>query len=536
MEAVFLKILNMSINAGWIILAVILLRLVLKRAPKWINCLLWGLVGLRLVLPFSIESALSLLPNSEVIPENIVYQKTPAIDSGVPEINEIINPIISSLAPEMGASVNPMQIVVFIASLVWIVGVALMLLYSLITYIRIRIKVREAVLSEKGVYFCDNIASPFILGLIKPRIYLNSDIPKEDIEYCLAHEKAHLKRRDHLIKPFGFLLLSVYWFNPLMWVSYILLCRDIELATDEKVIKKLGDCAKKPYSEALVNCSVKRRMIAACPVAFGEVSVKGRIKSVLSFKKPTVWIIIAALVVSFATAVFFLTDPEDEDKTDTSSVAEGSKPTKVITEKELREKYPEYYNLSAENGLKIYAWQMGVKNYSCVLVEGDIIVFGTDLINYQNPATIEEMKVILSQFDGSDEDVRVIATSHPASSYYYSINSDYLKALSEKFGGLKVYSSEYAYETDKEEEKASSTNSELNPSPETVQTKVKKLTSSEIIQPDLSRYITTIPVSSTSYSPTSLYSKSTRPVTPQLPVVIFELDPRYYDAWGNPIK
>ncbi len=313
MEAVFLKLLNMSINASWFVLAVIVLRLLLKKAPKKIRVILWSLVGVRLIFPFKLESVFSFLPSSEPIPQNITMTPTPQIHSGIPVLNSAINPILSeSFAPNPGDSANPLQIITFIAAVLWLIGMLAMLIYTLVTYIVIRRKTDEAIPLKDNINICDRIATPFILGVFKPKIYLPSDMNETDMQYVLAHEKAHLKRKDHLWKPLGFLLLSVYWFNPFMWLAYMLLCRDIELACDEKVIAKMGAEIKKPYAEALVNCSVPRKLITACPVAFGETGVKGRIKSVLSYKKPALWIIIIAVLVSTVVAVGFMTDPKGD--------------------------------------------------------------------------------------------------------------------------------------------------------------------------------------------------------------------------------
>lgn len=309
-EAVFLKILNMSITASWLVLAVIALRFLLKKAPKAFSVILWGLVGIRLMLPFSFESVLSLIPSAQTVPNDIAYSPIPEIDSGIEAINSAINPIISgTLAPNEISGTNPMQIITLIASVVWIAGIAAMLLYTLISFLIFKRKVREAVPLRDNVHICDGIDTPFILGVIRPRIYLPSNISEADMRHVIAHERAHLKRHDHLWKPLGFLLLTVYWFNPVLWIAYILLCRDIELACDERVIKDKGLEIKKSYSEALVNCSVPRKMIAACPLAFGEGSVKGRIKSVLNYKKPAFWIIIVSIIACVAVAACFLTNP-----------------------------------------------------------------------------------------------------------------------------------------------------------------------------------------------------------------------------------
>lgn len=319
MEAVFLKLLNMSITASWLILAVLILRLILKKAPKFISCILWGLVGLRLLLPFSIESALSLIPSSEPLPKDFIYTATPTVNTGITVIDNVIEPIIEqSLTPdpELLTSINPTQVLSLIASSVWICGLILMLGYMLVSYLRVRIKVREAVLFHNNVYFCDHIASPFILGIIRPKIYLPSNMSASDAEYVIRHENAHLKRRDHWWKPFGFLLLSVYWFNPVIWLGYVFLCRDIELACDEKVIGQMDTQDKKAYSSVLLACSTPRKIISACPLAFGESGVKTRVKSILNYKKPAFWIILIAVIVSIAAAVCFLTDPQSGDMTD----------------------------------------------------------------------------------------------------------------------------------------------------------------------------------------------------------------------------
>ncbi len=313
MDALFLKLLNMSITAGWIVLAVVLLRLLLKKAPKWISCLLWALVGVRLVLPFSFESRVSVVPSVETVPQEIIYAQKPTINSGITYFNNTVNPFISeSLAPTPGASVNPIQIVIFIASIAWCIGIAGMLIYALISYLRIKEKVRISAPLRENIYLCDTISAPFILGIIKPNIYLPSTLGEKEAEYVIAHETAHLKRCDHLWKPLGFALLTIYWFNPLMWLAYVLLCRDIELACDEQVIKGMDAEDKKLYSSALLDCSTPRKMISACPLAFGETSVRSRIKNVLSYKKPAFWIIIVAVIACAAASVCLLTDPKKD--------------------------------------------------------------------------------------------------------------------------------------------------------------------------------------------------------------------------------
>lgn len=311
MEALFLKLVNMSITASWLVLAIALVRLMFRKTPKWILCLLWGLVALRLLCPFTLESALSLVPSPEPLPQEIIYTASPRIQSGVGIIDAAVNPVLeSSLTPATHVtSANPTQIWSFILSWVWAIGVAVMGLYTLISYLLLKRRVAAAIPVEKGIKQCEFIDSPFVLGVICPVIYLPFDMAEGDMAYVIAHEKAHIRRRDHWWKPLGFALLSVYWFNPVLWLAYILLCRDIEAACDEKVIRDMEKDDRRAYSSALLHCSVHRRSIAACPLAFGEVGVKDRIRGVMNYRKPAFWVIVIALILCVVIAVGFLTNP-----------------------------------------------------------------------------------------------------------------------------------------------------------------------------------------------------------------------------------
>lgn len=575
MEAIFLQILNMSITASWLVLAIVILRLILKKAPKAISVFMWALVGVRLICPFSFESILSLIPSAETVPQDIIYSEAPAINSGVPIFNSTVNPIISeNLAPEVGASVNPMQIIAFVSSVVWIVGIVAMLLYTVISYFRIHRKVREAVPYQENIWLCDHIDTPFILGVIRPRIYLPSNMNEQDIEYVIAHEKAHLKRHDHWWKPLGFLLLTVYWFNPILWIAYILLCKDIELACDEKVIKDMGTEIKKPYSEALINCSVPRKMISACPLAFGEVGVKGRVKSVLNYKKPAFWIIVVAVVACIALSVGFLTNPTtkldtnmasfieeqiiehhhggyksgefyctdfkvlgtEKDKENTTvymwvlyseydkvngkieDVSGAHIPTVITVKKtgsskyelveyweprdgsyyaedikdkfpwylhgkaldsqryikdqqafcenaakeyfnkatnlvggptnigQLKDKYPQFFNVSTDGGLTVYIWQMSKNNYQCYLVNRGIDMLADQSFAFEVGATIAEMRAILTTYDIDQKDIVIHPVNNPLSSYYYEIDDEYRTRIKEMFWSGNVNNLEFEVE------------------------------------------------------------------------------------------
>ena len=337
MNELFLKIINMSISASWLILAVLILRLVLKKAPKWVNVLLWGIVAVRLICPLSFESALSLIPSSETIPLDIEMAAKPTIDSGVPAINSVVNPVLSSFAPPQHVltSANPLQIWIPILNIIWLIGVGALLLYTAVSYWRLCRKVDTAVRYKGNIFQSENVSSPFVLGIIKPRIYLPFNMNGQDLEHVVAHEQAHIRRKDHWWKPLGFLLLTIHWFNPLMWLAYVLLCRDIELACDEKVIKGLSNEQRADYTQALVACSVNRRMIAACPLTFGEVGVKERVKSVMNYKKPAFWVIIIAVIICVGVAACFLTNPKQDRYTLRIVVPAGSQEEFVYTEEEV---------------------------------------------------------------------------------------------------------------------------------------------------------------------------------------------------------
>lgn len=311
MAAVFLKLLNLSISASWLVLAVLVLRLISKRSPKWVNVLLWGIVALRLVLPFSIESALSLIPSAETVsPAAVQFAPAPTITSGVSVIDNAVNPALSEhFAAAPTASVNPLYVWTEIAGWVWLIGLGAMLLYALVSYLRLRRRVSVSLCVRENIYLCDAISSPFILGVVKPRIYLPSGLDEVQRQNVLSHERAHLTRRDHWWKPLGFALLAVYWFNPVLWLAYALLCRDIELACDERVIRTMDESAVKTYSTVLLACSMPRKAAITCPLAFGEVGVKERVKNALHYKKPAFWVVAASVAVCVVVAVCFLTNP-----------------------------------------------------------------------------------------------------------------------------------------------------------------------------------------------------------------------------------
>ena len=356
MSVIFLKLLNLSISASWLVLVVLALRLVLKRAPKWVDVLLWGMVALRLMLPFSIESALSLIPSAETLsPEVVQFDPAPTITSGVELIDNAVNPSLSeSFAAAPLASVNLLYVWTYLAGWVWLIGLAAMLLYALVSYLRLRRRVSASIPLRENIYVCDEVASPFILGIVRPRIYLPSALDEAQRGSVLSHERAHLARRDHWWKPLGYALLAVYWFNPLLWLAYTLLCRDIELACDERVLRGMDAGQVKDYSSALLACSVPRRMLAACPLAFGEVGVGARVKNALRYKKPAFWVVAASVAVCVVVAVCFLTNP----RTDTDAAGLVGFHREQVTYADVTDEsgaQPSSVQLTAEETDAVYA-------------------------------------------------------------------------------------------------------------------------------------------------------------------------------------
>ncbi len=412
MTDIFIKLLNMSIVAGWLVIAVLLLRLALRKAPRWIFCVLWAFVALRLLIPFSVQSKTSAVPSVETVPPEIVYTDTPYIHSGLDTFNSVFNPIISDvLSPPETDSVietepkeTPAKKIIDIAATVWLCGTAGMSVYGLVSYALLKRRVREAVKQDKRIFICDNVSSPFIMGVLFPKIYLPSSITEADAEMVIAHEQAHIKRKDHLWKPFGFLLLTVYWFNPLLWVAYVMFCKDIESACDEKVIKKYGLQIKKQYSEALLNCSVSGKWVTACPVAFGETSVKSRIKGVLNYKKPAFWIIIIAVLACIATSVFFLTDPlSKETSDDMSNVSDSIVNDKDSVAARFKFKRLIYSNVELPN-------QMLVSDYTTFLpqlivtTDNRLLIEQPDNSTYSEAGTLEKSKLYKNNFDNMIQD------------------------------------------------------------------------------------------------------------------------------------
>lgn len=313
MDDVFLKLVNLSISASWLILAVLVLRVVLKKAPKWVMPLLWGVVALRLVCLFSIESALSLIPSAETIPSEIVTETREPVLYEQATLDIVTNPTLPSAAEvPVGVSRQQAQVDFNIYSVLWLAGMAALLVHALVSAGKLKRKLATAILLRDNIYESEFVDSPFVFGVVKPNIYLPMHMDEGTAAYVIAHERAHLARRDHWWKVLGYLVLALHWFNPLVWVAYILFCRDIELACDEKVVRGLDGAARADYSQALLSCAAPKRAVAACPLAFGEGNIKTRVKSALHYKKPAFWVAAAAVLAVVIMAVCFLTNPRSE--------------------------------------------------------------------------------------------------------------------------------------------------------------------------------------------------------------------------------
>lgn len=321
MPELFIRVFNMSVCAGFFVLAMLLLRLVLKKAPKLITIMLWSLVAVRLLCPFSFESVFSLIPSAQVIDPDIMIDPTPTVDFGISFFNLVLNEVVDyAFTPELGDSINPLQLWIPVLSIFWTLGMIVLLAYTVISCVKLKRTLATAIPYESDILFSEKITSPFVFGFVKPRIYLPFYMSEKDMTHVIAHEKAHIRGKDHIWKPLGFVLLTVHWFNPLIWLAYMLFCRDLELACDERAIRLLDREGRADYSQALLSCSVNKSRIGVCPLAFGEVGVKKRIKSVLNYKKPAFWVTIIAVALCVCAAFVFLTNPIGEQNIGVSAL------------------------------------------------------------------------------------------------------------------------------------------------------------------------------------------------------------------------
>ena len=401
MTALFLRIVNMSIAASWLILAVLVIRQLLRRAPKGIRAALWGLVGIRLALPFSLESVFSLIPSAETIHPEIMMDSSPAVDTGIAGLDRVVNPVMqAAFTPAPEASANPLQVLLPVLAGIWIVGMAAFAIYGAVSYVSLRRRVAAAIPVGDCIYQCEKAASPFVLGLFRPRIYMPFHLTQEEREAVVAHERAHIARRDPWWKAAGFVLLAVHWFNPLVWLAYMLLCRDLEYACDERVIRELEREKRADYCEALLASSAQGRRFSAGPLAFGEVGVKARVKAVLNYKKPALWLSAAAIVLCLTAAACFLTDPLEEtgaeESTNGNAAAQETLQEPERVTEESKETNPSLTGTQAQGSeeisgeylLAVFAEYYGEENYTVtdwVIAEDG--AYGLDgVIQYEDAA------------------------------------------------------------------------------------------------------------------------------------------------------
>lgn len=355
MSEFFLNLANISIMAGWLILAIIVIRTIFKSIPKWSLCILWCIVGLRLILPFTIESTLSLIPSVNTI-DTTVDQTRPYIDSGITIVDNNVNDYLGSHYYEgVTVQTNTFDNLLSILTIIWLIGIIALFAYSIISYYKLSKRIAISIPYKNNIYMSDEIDTPFIFGIYNPRIYVPSGMEENQINYVLRHEYTHLTRKDHILKPLGFVLLSIYWFNPMIWIAYHLFCKDIEKACDEKVISQMNDDSKAAYLETLLLCSTNRKLILTCPLAFGEVGVKERVKSIINYKKPTFWIIGVAIAVCVILGIGFLTSPKTEEKIDNVIFTYNETKDEYILHNEQKDK--------VLNLLKHYKFGTQVSNY-----------------------------------------------------------------------------------------------------------------------------------------------------------------------------
>jgi len=378
-DKLFIQIINMSITSCYVILFVIIARLLLKKAPKVFSYALWFAVLFRLICPFSLESMFSLLPiNTQAVPYNIMYSETPQIYSGIPVIDQAVNNSLP--APVIGDSVSPMQIWITLGKIIWLIGIGTLLIYSIFTTIRLSNRLKSATTLYANICEADSIKTPFVFGIICPKIYLPTGLSETEKSYIIEHEETHIKRFDHIIKFLSFLVLSIHWFNPLVWVAYFLMSKDMELSCDEAVIEEMGYGIKKEYSNSLLSLAVGRKIVGGSPLAFSEDDPKGRIRNILNYKKPKFWVVLIGFMIIIAASVGLLSNPQ--------SVGNGFKQSKETSLLLPPEKDAE---VSYETSSLIYQ-NDGSTSYSLGGVDS-IFTFYNDMLSIKDGEQIRTFQI-----------------------------------------------------------------------------------------------------------------------------------------------
>lgn len=312
LDTIFLWVLNMSIRASYVIFVVLLVRVFLKKAPKKFSYALWSVILFRLICPFSFESAISLLPINETpIPQDIVYSTEPQINTGFNLVDNVVNPMLPS-HNNPGESIDPLQIWIFVGSVIWVIGIITMSIYSIIQFVRLKRKLIGSTPMQANIYLADHISSPFVMGFIKPKIYLPTLMTETEQEFIIAHEQYHIKRLDHIARILAFIALAIHWFNPLAWLAFVLSGKDMEISCDEAVMKKMDTDIRAEYAQSLLHFATGKKFIAATPLSFGESDTKERIKNVMKYKKPMLWVSIIAVITVIFITVGLMSNPKVE--------------------------------------------------------------------------------------------------------------------------------------------------------------------------------------------------------------------------------
>ena len=321
MGELFLTVLNMSLTASYVTVFVIMIRLFLKKFPKVYSYALWFAVLFRLICPFSLDSIFSLIPKNVNIPQDIAYSPRPEINSGIEAVNSAVNNVLPPPA-NLAVSANPMQIWIAIGEMVWLMGIAILIIYSVITSVKLYQKLRNAKHMEDNIYIVNGFKTPFVFGIVNPKIYLPDHLSESEKSYVLLHEQTHIKRLDHVVKLIFFIVTCIHWFNPLVWIAFYLMGEDMELSCDEKVVKQMGSTIKKEYSSSLLSMSTGRRILGGSPIAFGENNTEGRIKNVLNYKKPALWVLIVVSLVIVIFIIALVTNPKSNEVIEISNEQE----------------------------------------------------------------------------------------------------------------------------------------------------------------------------------------------------------------------
>ncbi|WMJ77486.1 MULTISPECIES: M56 family metallopeptidase [unclassified Sedimentibacter] len=312
LEKLFLQVINMSYIGSIVIMFILFARILLKKAPKKYSYILWTVALFRLIVPISFDSILSLIPvNPTPISNDVMYNLEPYINTGMHNIDQSISGSLPTA--DAVASVNPMHVWIFLGSLIWVLGIAVLLIYGAVSLTKIKKRLKNASCEMNNIYYSNKVETPFVLGLIKPKIYLSASLSEIEKEYIVLHEQTHIKRFDHVIRFISYLALCIHWFNPLAWIAFWLSGKDMEMSCDESVISQLGHNVKKDYSQSLLNLSIKRRNFGMTPLAFGEGETKGRVKNIINFKQPKFYVVVIATIVLLVAVVGLLSNPKNEE-------------------------------------------------------------------------------------------------------------------------------------------------------------------------------------------------------------------------------